>query len=153
LSLDGICLGASETDHGWEATNPNSFDVTAEWRVNGSLLTGLLSIPAGSTVQFTTPRTEGDIAQLYYGGLFQDDAGAAVSCEEVVTPPDLPPGSTQQVLPMIPAVSETPVLIPVTGLAEDLGSMLPGGSFSLGLGFLGLGTILHGLSIRRKKQE
>jgi hypothetical protein len=78
----------------------------------------------------------------------QDNASAAQGCIPSDNPPENTP-ETPQVT--IPQTGGTPVLIPVTGVADDLGSMAPAGMFSMGLGFFGLGTILHGIS-RRKRE-
>jgi hypothetical protein len=147
LELTSMCSDNPEGTHGWRVTNWNAFEVEAEWRVNGSSLVGLLTIPASSAVLFTTPVSEGNIVQVYYGGVEQDNAGAARDCVPPENPPETPPGTPPLVI--IPVTAGEPVLIPVTGLADDPGGIAPAGMFSLGLGFFGLGTILHGINRRR----
>ena len=147
LDLAGICSNDPANTHGWTVTNSNAFALTAEWRVNGSLLTGLVSIPANSSAQFTTPVSEGNIVQIYYGGVEQDNASAAQGCIPG-NPPENPPQTPPQVL--IPVTGgETPVLIPVTGVSNSLSGLAANGMLNLGLGFFGLGVILHGIARRR----
>jgi hypothetical protein len=147
LQLTAFCTGPESSTFGWMATNPNAFAVDAEWRVNGSALVGLLTIPANSFVNFTTPNSEGNIVQLYSGGVMQDDASAVQNCVVTVVPPEPPETVVTSIIPE--SVDPTPVLIPVTGLADDLSGMAPVGMLSLGLCFFGLGTVLHGISRRR----
>ncbi|MBI4733030.1 MAG: hypothetical protein HY781_13060 [Chloroflexi bacterium] len=148
LDLTGICSNDPASTHGWTVTNSNAFDVTAEWRVNGSLLTGLLDISANSSAQFTTPVSEGNIVQIYYGGVEQDNAGAAQGCLPPDNPPENPPDNPPQIF--IPVTGgETPVLIPVTGVSNSLSGLAANGMLNLGLGFFGLGVILHGVARRR----
>jgi hypothetical protein len=152
LELVGICSNEPASTHGWRANNYNAFEVSAEWRVVGTSLTGLLTIPASSAILFTTPVEEGDMAQLYYGGVFQDDAGAASDCVPPENPPETPPETPPLVIIPVTAPA-APILIPVTGVADDLGNMAPAGMFSLGLGFFGLGTVLHGVSRKRAREQ
>lgn len=147
LQLTAFCMGADASTHGWTATNPNAFDVDAEWRVNGSLLAGLLSIPANSAVNFSTPKTEGAIVQIYSGGVVQDDASAAQQCASPEVPPDVP--ETPVIVITVPE-NPNQVLIPVTGFSDDLSGLAPAGMLSLGFTSFGLGTVLHGISRRRK---
>ncbi|MBN2388721.1 MAG: hypothetical protein JXB85_17015 [Anaerolineales bacterium] len=44
------------------------------------------------------------------------------------------------------------MLIPVTGLADDLASVRPRFFLNLGLGFFGLGLVLHGVTRRRNEE-
>jgi hypothetical protein len=152
LDLSSYCTGPSPTTFGWSVFNPNPFAVEAEWRVTGSLLADLLSIPAGASLQFTTPISEGDIVQVYYGGVSQDSAAGVQDCQTPENPPDDPPFTPPQTPPLVEIpVTSTVVLIPVTGVADDLGSMAPAGMLSLGLGFFGLGTVLHGVAQRKAR--
>jgi hypothetical protein len=157
LQLDGICAADPEELNAWIATNPNPFAVSAEWRLNGTTLAGLLTIPAGSSVVFTTDiLATADIMMLYYGGIFQDDASAAVSCLPPVNPPEPPPGAGGggEPAPLIIPVTggDAPVLIPVTGVSDDLRGLRSAGMFSLSLVFFGLGTVLHGIYRRREQK-
>ena len=152
LQVAGFCAADPTVNHSWTATNPNDFSVDAEWRVNGSARVGLLSIPANASVNFATPISEGSIVQVYYSGVEQDDASAAQDCVTPEVPPETPQ-TPPQVRVQIPVTSSTtPVLIPVTGLADDLNGLLPAGLSSLGLISFGIGVVLHGIARRRLVQ-
>jgi hypothetical protein len=81
----------------------------------------------------------------------QDNAGAAKDC----LPPENPPETPPETPPLVPPVTggQTPVLIPVTGVADDLSGLATSGMLNFGLGFFGLGVVLHGLARRRIKQQ
>lgn len=146
LSVVGICVSPTSTNHGWQVSNPNSYQVEFEWRVNGSLLAGLLNVGANSTTSFQTPKSEGSIMMVYVGGALHDEANAVVTCVGG-PPPELPP---PPVVNLVPPTGGDPVLIPVTGIGDgDLSDMLPGAFINFGLVFFGLGMVLHGMARRR----
>ena len=146
VEVIGMCLGPGAFNYGWQVSNPNNFPVDFEWRVNGSLLAGLGSVEANSTADFATPKTEGTIIMVYVGGELQDTATGREDCQvETETPvPTEPP-----VVPTPPVSSDPTVLIPVTGIGDELPVSLPSIFLNLGFGFFGLGLVAHGLNRRR----
>ncbi len=149
LTIEGFCLGPNAESFGWRIINPNGYDVDVEWRVNGSALAGLATVDANSNHEFSTPKAEGSIIMLYIGGVFQGDATGAQNCpvDREIPPP--PPGGDPGETPIIPLGSGGPILIPVTGAADDLVDLTPRLFMNLGFGFFGLGLVLHGLGRRK----
>ncbi|MEZ0395393.1 MAG: hypothetical protein ABWK53_03035, partial [Anaerolineales bacterium] len=149
LTVVGFCLGPNAESFGWRIGNPNGYGVDVEWRINGSTLAGLATVGANSTYEFSTPKAEGSILMLYIGGVFQGDATGVQDCPtDGEIPPPPPPGDPGET-PLIPLGSGGPVLIPVTGVANDMVNLTPRVFMNLGFGFFGLGLVLHGLSRRK----
>lgn len=149
LQVVGFCLGPNATNFGWRVTNPNAFSVDFEWRVNGSILAGLRTVGANSTVDFDTPKSEGSIIMVYVGGELLDEATGVATCRTTQeTPAPTPPPSVR--IPVTGSTTvQSAVLIPVTGLSDDLANMTPSALLNFGLGLLGLGLVMHGIARRR----
>ena len=146
VEVIGMCLGPEAANYGWRVSNPNNFPVDFEWRVNGSLLAGLGSVAGNSTADFVTPKAEGTIIMIYVGGEIQDSAAGQEDCQVSTETPE--PTETP-VVPTPPVSSDPTVLIPVTGIADELPVSLPTIFLNLGFGFFGLGLVAHGLNRRQ----
>jgi hypothetical protein len=149
LTLTAVCAADPAHFNGWRITNANAGEVGFEYNSAGGA--GLGTVPAGSSVNITTPiLAGGDILALYSGGVLQASAAAATGCIPGETPPgDNPPGNPEIVIP--PTGQTGTTLIPVTGLDTGAASRaLPHAFFNLSLGLLGLGLVLSGLGRRRE---
>jgi len=148
----------------WKVSNPNSFDVTFSFSVNGGAFTDF-TVPAGASgLTFATSApTTGSLRVLYTlnGDPFDISVVKDTACtvSTTSTPASTVSESTAQSTPVptlsVPGVSSTGVLIPVTG--ADLSSTMRGNFGQLqktlidsGFGFLGIGLVLQGIS---KKKE
>jgi len=55
LDLKPLCSADPQTTRNWQISNPNPFDVTVTWQVNGTSQTGALVVPPGNTNFSTAP--------------------------------------------------------------------------------------------------
>jgi hypothetical protein len=147
LQVVGFCTGVGSDTFGWTVINPNGFDVSFEWAVNGSSLAGLGLVSAGGAYNFTTPKAEGTIIMIFVGGVMQGDATGVETCQDPTEPTQPPPTSD---IP-VPPGGGPPILIPVTGASNSASGLMPHVLLNLGLGFAGLGLVTSGLASRKKK--
>ena len=148
VDVIGVCIGPEAANYGWRVSNPNNFQVDFEWRVNGSLLAGLGSIAANSTYDFSTSKAEGAIIMVYVGGEVQDSAAGSEDCQ-VGTETPVPTEPPVVPTPIDPPSADPTVLIPVTGIGDEIPVSLPTIFLNLGFGFFGLGLVAHGVNRRR----
>ncbi len=145
----------------------NNFESSYAWSINGGP-SGTGTLPAFGFVDITTDYYPG-LVTLYANQQLMDSGFLPTDCSEdenTPTPPATTPGTprptntppqrnpTEVVKTLIPDPNATPeILIPVTGVdlagASSISRML----FSLGIGLLGLGLVLNGMSRNRKDLE
>jgi hypothetical protein len=152
---------------GFRIISLNSFESSYAWSINGGP-SGSGSLPALGYVDIHTDYYPG-LVTLYAGQQLMESGFLPTDCdndENTPTPPATTPGTprptntptrrnpTEVVKTLIPQTSSTSeILIPVTGVDLAGGSSPSRMIFNLGLGLLGLGLVLNGLSRNRKELE
>ncbi|MCJ7624058.1 MAG: hypothetical protein MUO76_11190, partial [Anaerolineaceae bacterium] len=159
LVLDAGCYEPTPNEWlmRWTIQNPNPFNVDIIWMINSGAPAAGVAVP-GETVLIDL-----GLSQWYTVEAFWSPAGSASlksfiysqDCEGAPPPPPPPPPGPPLVIPVTGAPQpevEGVVLIPVTG--ANLGSGLMGVGFFqklmtyLGLAFLGMAFVLHGMKKR-----
>jgi hypothetical protein len=152
---------------GFRIISLNSFESSYAWSINGGP-SGSGSLPALGYIDIPTDYYPG-LVTLYAGEQMMESGYLPADCDEdenTPTPPAATPGTprptntpsrrnpTEVVKTLIPDPNATPeILIPVTGIDLAGGNSARSLLFSLGIGFLGLGLVLNGLSRNRKDLE
>jgi hypothetical protein len=136
----------------WKIGNSSADEISVNWQIqpSGAPADGA-QVPANGEVEFSTVKvTDSDYLDVYFDPQGQQFAGTAEVAQGCSQPGSTPnPGAT-----FVPAPSgETQVLIPVTGANLNTGGGLRHVFFNLGIGFLGLGLVLNGLSRERKNSD
>jgi hypothetical protein len=146
----------------WHVTNPNMFDVTFSYSVNGGSVTDFTA-PAGAMdlIFASAAPTTGQLNVSYVlNGVSKELSVVKTTACEINQPTPTPKPSQQSTLvPTLSAprvLSTASVLIPVTGTDLMASSKASSGSsqstlFELGAGFLGIGMIFQGASKRKNK--
>lgn len=151
---------------GFTITSNNNDQSSYEWNIGGTTLSGTGSLAPNESVSINTDYYPG-VVSLYSGGVLMAAGFLPTNCDRVTNTPTSPASTprtpapsrtpqdpTQVVKTLIPKVTTTPdILIPVTGVDLGGGNSLQRMLFSLGLGFLGLGFVMNGLSRRRKELD
>jgi hypothetical protein len=155
FSLEFYCTG-------FTVINNNDFVASYEWNINGGP-SGTGVVEPLESVSYDTAYYPG-VVSLYSGGLLMAAGYLPTDCGKKVNSPTPPVRTPRTPAPsrtpydptkvfktLIPPVTITPdILIPVTGVDLAGSNSLPRMLFSLGLGFLGLGFVMNGMSRRRK---
>jgi hypothetical protein len=143
--------------------NMNNFEAPFAWSIDGGP-SGAGTAAPFSSVDIETGYYPG-IVTLYSGQQRMASGFLPTNCgedENTPTPPAITPSTprpsntprpnpTDVVKTLVPRANSTPeILIPVTGVDLTGGSSTPRMLFNMGLGFLGLGFVLNGLSRNRK---
>lgn len=149
LQLEAFCSAVPVGLNVWRVINPNNVALNFEWNIQGSTLSGIGNVPAGSHVDLvTSPQGARDTFVLYRSGVLQTSTLSATNCLRTSTKV---PGSSPTPSATVPVSGTPPVLIPVTGIDLNAGNLpLSHAFFNLSLGFLGLGLVLNALSRERK---
>jgi hypothetical protein len=147
FSLEFYCTG-------FTVINRNNFTASYEWSISYTILSGTGVLGPFKSASYNTNYYPG-VVSVYSGGELMAAGRLPTNCDgsqNTPTPRGTPrPNSTELVKTLIPKVSSTPdILIPVTGVDLGGGNSLQRMFFSMGLGFLGLGFVMNGLSRRRK---
>lgn len=138
----------------------NNFQASFEWTINGGPSgTGVLE-PFGF-VDIPTGNFSGAVVVLFANDQEMARGVFPTNCSQVEntpTPPTIPSRTprnpTEVVKTLIPDPNTTPeILIPVTGVALAGGGSASRMLFNFGIGLLGLGLVLNGLSRNRKDME
>jgi hypothetical protein len=157
LSFAFVCSLQGTT---WHVTNPNAFDVTFTFSVNGGNSTDFTAPANANDLVFASaPPTTGGLQVSY--SLNSDPQDLSIvkdtACALTVVTTPAPTGQNTPVPTLsVPRVQSTAsVLIPVTG--TDLIGSSPFGKlsnqstlFEFGIGFLGIGMVFQGLAKRKE---
>jgi hypothetical protein len=159
FDLEFFCIGIRVINH-------NDFRASFAWNIDGGP-SGTGVVEPLSFVDIETGYYPG-IVTLYSGQQLMDSGKLPTNCgerENTPTPPVITsntprPSNTPHSNPtevfktLEPKANTTPeILIPVTGIDLAGGNNTSRMLFNLGLGFLGMGLVLNGLSRNRKELE
>jgi hypothetical protein len=152
LTVSSFCGPNAKHVNWWKISNSSADEVSVSWQIQpGGAPADAAQVPASGEYEFSTVKvTDSDNLDVYFDTQGQQFAGSAEAAEGCTHPGETPhPGAT-----FIPAPSgQTQVLIPVTGANLSTGGSLRLVFFNLGIGFLGLGLVLNGLSRERKNPD
>ena len=152
LTVSSFCGPNAKHVNWWKISNSSAEQVSVSWQIQpGGAPADAAQVPASGEYEFSTVKvTDSDNLDVYFDNQGQQFAGSAEAAQGCTHPGETPnPGAT-----FIPAPSgQTQVLIPVTGANLNTGGSLRFVFFNLGIGFLGLGLVLNGLSRERKNPD
>jgi hypothetical protein len=152
LTVSSFCGPDAKHVNWWKISNASADEVSVSWQIQpGGAPADNAQVPASGEYEFSTVKVTGnDNLDVYFDSQGQQFAGSAEAAQGCTHPGETPnPGAT-----FVPAPSgEAQVLIPVTGANLNTGGGLRHIFFNLGIGFLGLGLVLNGLSRERKSSD